>query len=210
MKKLMTTVAIAMTITACSPQEEVKPQATATKSVLKVGPLVSRGNEKESPKAIQEAVVQPKPAPVKQIPAIEQNIANHLVKHKVAKGTAKEWASFILKYSEAYGVDPYTILAMIQVETGRTFNPNLVGRANDVGLLQVRPKTQEYMGIKGDRKNPRVSIEIGCKYLAYNQKRFGKDLGIVAYNQGEGNVSRGTYNTRYLTLVKKALATIDR
>ncbi|WP_435874145.1 lytic transglycosylase domain-containing protein [Paenibacillus vandeheii] len=84
------------------------------------------------------------------------------------------------KHSKTYEFSPYTILAMIQVETSSTFNSNLVGTHGDTGLLQVLPATQRYMKIKGSLKNPSVNIEIGAKYLAYTQKRFGNDLGIVA------------------------------
>lgn len=234
------TVAIAMTITACSPQEEVcPPQATVTESVLKVQEQPTfRGNveKKDSPTVIKtdvkkEATTETKPTseskpatkneskpkskpsseptPAKTA-TVEQNIKSHLQKYKVSQSDSEKYAELIVKHSESYGVNSYTILAMMQVETGETFNPNLVGRNNDVGLLQIRPTAQRATGTKGDRKNPSVNIEIGAKYLAYNQKRFGDELGIVAYNQGEGNVKRGTYNTKYLTRVNKALATISR
>lgn len=235
------TVAIAMTITACSPQEEVcAPQATVTESVLKVQePPTFRGNaeKKDSPTVVKteakkETTTETKPTSeskpaakneykpkskpsseptqAKTTSKVEQNIKSHLQKYKVSQSDSEKYAALIVKHSESYGVDPYTILAMMQVETGETFNPNLVGRNNDVGLLQIRPTAQRATGTKGDRRDPSVNIEIGAKYLAYNQKRFGDELGIVAYNQGEGNVKRGTYNTKYLTRVNKALATISR
>ncbi|MFF2889484.1 lytic transglycosylase domain-containing protein [Paenibacillus sp. NPDC057967] len=226
MKELIMTVAIAaMTITACSPQEKViytPPQTTVTESMLKAQDPLLWGNMIE--KIFNLAVTLTPAAATPEfeeepeqeiVGTVEQNLIDHMLKQKDSKGNqkvseknAKEWAKLIIGYCESYKVDPYTILAMMQVESN--FSPNLVGRANDVGLLQVRPTAQKSTGIKGDRKNPSVNIEIAVKYLAYNQERFGEDLGIVAYNQGEGNVAKGTYNTKYLTKVNKALETISR
>lgn len=240
-KKLILTAALALTITACSPQEKAEvaslPQTTVTESVLKVNePLLTEVTKKEeksptivkaepvvvtpkptpkpepkpAPKPAPKPVTKPAPVAEKKVSSVEQNIVDHLIEYKVSKANASKFAALIVKHSKTYGVNPYTILAMIQVETGATFNPNLVGTHGDTGLLQVLPATQKYMKIKGNLKDPSVNIEIGAKYLAYTQKRFGDELGIVAYNQGEGNVKRGTYNTKYLTRVNKALATIDR
>jgi soluble lytic murein transglycosylase-like protein len=140
--------------------------------------------------------------------SVEQNLYDHMVKQAVPESTARKYAQLIIRHTDRYGVDPYTILAMIQIES--RFNADIVGKADDVGLLQIRPTAQKATGIKGDRSDPEVNIEIGVKYLAYNQKRFGRELGIVAYNQGEGKVARGTYNTKYLTKVENISAEIYR
>lgn len=187
--------------------KETEPQKLEVTKREEVNPIIVKP---EPVKSAQPAKPNKGEVASASIDPVEQNLYEHMVEQDVPESNAREYAKLIVEFSDKYDVDPYIILAMIKVETGNTFNPNRVGKDNDVGLMQVRPATQEYMGIKGNRKNPRVNIEIGCKYLAYNQKRFGHDLGIVAYNQGEGNVSRGTYNTKYLTKVKKALATIAR
>lgn len=240
MKTLIMTVAIAaMTITACSPQDKAAvaspaPVTTVTESVLNgyVPPVIERIEElKNNPKPA--AVVTPKPAavpkvetkvvtkpaaqpkkevaiksPTKKSTTTEQNLINHMVRQGVSKTNAKKYATLVVKHSKTYGVDPYTILAMIQIESN--YNPNAVGSSNDTGLMQVLPATQKYMKIGGNLFNPSINIEIGSKYLAYNQKKFGEKLGIVAYNQGEGNVRRGTYKTHYLTKVESVKATIKR
>jgi hypothetical protein len=221
LKKTTLAATIAMIITACSPQDKVvnvTPQTTVTESMLTVKePLSFEVKEEKTnvPKIVnqaQTAKVVAIQVPVKPIPAkvntVEQNLIDHMIGQKVTKTNAERWASLIVGHCKTYGVDPYTILAMIQVES--EYDPNEVGSSRDTGLLQVLPSTQRYMKIRGDLFNPSINIEIGTKYLAYNQKRFGYDLGIVAYNQGEGNVSRGTYNIKYLTQVKKVLNTIGR
>ncbi|WP_091018829.1 MULTISPECIES: transglycosylase SLT domain-containing protein [Paenibacillus] len=236
MKKIKLTVALAMTITACSPHEKTSdfdnnpiPQVSVSESVFNVRHLLSiEANKKEPIPMIAKAVLEAKPVPkmtaaadkpkitpksiavVTKSSTVQKNIVNHLLKYKVNKSDSTKFATLIVQNSKTYGVDPYTILAIIQVETGATFDPNLVSTHGSVGLLQVLPSTQKYMNISGNLKKPSINIKIGTKYLAYTQKRFGNELGIVAYNQGEGNVKRGTYNTKYLTKVNKALAKIKK
>lgn len=221
LKKTTLAATIAIAITACSPQDKVvnvTPQTTVTESMPTIKePLSFEVKEEKTnvPKIVnqvQTTQVVAIPVPVKpilkKISTVEQNLIDHMIGQKVTKANAKRWASLIVGYCKTYGVDPYTILAMIQVES--EYDPNEVGSSRDTGLMQILPATQRYMKINGDLFNPSINIEIGTKYLGYNQKHFGHDLGIVAYNQGEGNVSRGTYNTKYLTQVKKVLNTIDR
>lgn len=232
MKRLIMAVSVAaMTVATYSPQEKVDlmvPQTTVTESELKAQePQTFRGNVHQSLLSqvfapnIASAATAPKSklllnhTPVKNrqqkmnsTEKTEQNLIDHMLKHKVSEKNAQKWARIIMIKCKTYGTDPYTVLAMIQVESG--FNPNLVGSSNDTGLLQVLPSTQKDMGIKGSLFNPNINIEVGIKYLAFCQKRFGKDLGIVAYNQGVGNVSNGNYKIQYLNKVKRALSLIDR
>ncbi|OBZ11892.1 hypothetical protein A8L34_16350 [Bacillus sp. FJAT-27264] len=220
-RKIILTLAIAVTITACSPQSGVSAtQAKVTGNVIKAHEPVQKVNNQEtiSPKIKVKTIAatvpasthtpKQKPQPTKAVSTVERNLINHMIGQKVSKTNASKWAKLIIEHCNAYGVDPYTILAMIQVESG--YNPNEVGPSHDTGLLQILPSTQKYMRISGSLFNPSINIEIGAKYLAYNQKRFGNDLGIIAYNQGEGNLSRGTYSKKYLARVNKVLATIDR
>lgn len=235
MKIMKLTVALAMTITACSPHEKTSdfanpiPQVSVTESVLNVRHLLFIEANKEEPipmivkavlqatpvskmiAAVDKPIISPKTTTVvRKSSTVQKNIMNHLLKYKVSKSDSTKFATLIVQNSKTYGVDPYTVLAIIQVETGATFDPNLVSTHGSIGLLQVLPSTQKYMNISGNLKKPSINIKIGTKYLAYTQKRFGDELGIVAYNQGEGNVKRGTYNTKYLTKVNKALAKIKK
>lgn len=147
---------------------------------------------------------EPNPVPLR------ENLVRHMVSKKVSLKNAELYASQIIKHCTENNVDPYTILAMIEVETGATYNAKLVGKHHEKGLLQVLPSTQKFMNVKGDLFNSSINIETGTKYLAYCQKSFGKDLGIVAYNQGEGNIRRGTYRTAYLSKVKRVMSQIKR
>lgn len=59
------------------------------------------------------------------------------IRHSSGESNVNKFAVLIVKHSKTYGVSPYTILAMIQVETGTTCTHG------DTGLLQVLPATTE-------------------------------------------------------------------
>ncbi|WP_151736428.1 transglycosylase SLT domain-containing protein [Paenibacillus tengchongensis] len=139
---------------------------------------------------------------------VEHALAAHMISQKLSRQKSDEYASLIIKHSAAYQVDPYLVLAIMEAETGGTYDRRLVGEHGDTGLMQILPSTQKYMGIKGSLFEPSVNIQTGSKYLAYCQKRFGYRLGIVAYNQGEGNVRKGTYSKAYLYRIERIMAAI--
>ncbi|PPA93432.1 lytic transglycosylase domain-containing protein [Brevibacillus laterosporus] len=137
---------------------------------------------------------------------VHATIIQHMTSKNISITEATKISNYILTFSDKYNVDPTLIVAMIEVES--YYQPNRIGKHGDTGLMQILPSTQRYMGIKGELTDPEVNIHVGCKYLAYTQSRFGPDLGIVAYNQGEGNIVRGTFKTTYLMKVKKVWSTM--
>ncbi|MBA4532813.1 transglycosylase SLT domain-containing protein [Brevibacillus halotolerans] len=137
---------------------------------------------------------------------MQGTIIHHMISKNISITEATKLSNYILTFSEKYNVDPFLIVAIIEVES--YYHPNRIGKHKDTGLMQILPSTQKYMGIKGELIDPEVNIHVGCKYLAYTQSRFGPELGIIAYNQGEGNVVRGTFKTTYLMKVKKVWSAI--
>ncbi|HEX2944624.1 MAG TPA: lytic transglycosylase domain-containing protein [Clostridia bacterium] len=100
-------------------------------------------------------------------------------------------------YSEQYGLDPYLITAVINVESN--FKPDAVSHANARGLMQISEKTGKWAAGKLKIKNykssdlfePEINIRIGCWYLSQLYKEFGDmDLALAAYNGGSGNVNQ--------------------
>lgn len=79
------------------------------------------------------------------------------------------------------------------------FDP-LANNGNDRGLMQINRQYQDDIAWRRARidpklfnwKNPKHSAIAGCKYLEYLIDRFGGSvyLGLIAYNWGEGNLSR--------------------
>lgn len=107
---------------------------------------------------------------------------------------------FPLKYAEnvknsaaRYNLDESLVFAVIKAESG--FDKNKVSPKGAVGLMQIMPKTAEYVskeffsGRKFDLTNPGDNIELGCFYLAYLAEKFdNREEILAAYNAGEGNV----------------------
>ena len=107
-----------------------------------------------------------------------------------------KYKELVEHYSVLYDVDRNLIYAVIKTESG--FDPNAVSPKNAVGLMQIMPKTAEYvcghMGVKYDQKKlkePEYNIKIGVYYLRYLSDKFESvDAAVASYNGGEGNVAR--------------------
>jgi len=115
------------------------------------------------------------------------------------------YRELIMEYAEAYGVDPYLVVAIIRNES--KFNPEAVSRKEARGLMQIAPITGEWASEKleiedyrPDRLHePRLNIQIGCWYLGILQDQFSRNISLMvaAYNAGNGNVSKWLDNPEY-------------
>ncbi len=115
-----------------------------------------------------------------------------------------EYSDIVEKYSEQYDLDPYLVLAVINVES--RFRHDAVSHKNARGLMQITVKTGEW--IAGELRiddysvdklfDPEINIMIGCWYLSALYQQFGDlDLMLAAYNAGSGNVSQWLRNGKY-------------
>lgn len=115
----------------------------------------------------------------------------------------REYVSLVDAYASEHSVDVLWVLAMIWQES--RFSPSAISKSGAVGLMQIMPKTGEWLGVKrGQLRNPEVNIEAGVRYLSDLISSFGDDLRLatIAYNQGITNVKRGKYRTWYYTDVE--------
>ena len=104
----------------------------------------------------------------------------------------------IIFESEKYGFDPVFLLAVIQNES--SFNPMATGKAGEVGLMQLKFVTAEWIAKKfslsyegpQSLRNPVINIRIGSAYLAYLRKEFSfqSHLYLEAYNKGSSHVKK--------------------
>ena len=114
-------------------------------------------------------------------------------------------------WADRYAFDPLLILAVIVQESD--CRPRAIGGSGEVGLMQVRPMTHEFIDPdkKGSLFEPDKNIEIGVRYLDYcrevTKKYAGGDkkknlkLALAAYNLGHnGAVSRLESENRYLPM----------
>lgn len=117
---------------------------------------------------------------------------------KKFKSQASVVAREVLAQSERYHMDPLFLLAVIQTES--SFNPDSVGPVGELGLMQLRVSTGEWIAKKyklpfqgeKDLKSPVKNIRLGAAYLDYLRKKFdgSAESYISAYNMGPTNVLR--------------------
>jgi soluble lytic murein transglycosylase-like protein len=126
----------------------------------------------------------PYPEPV--VPAAQSDT----VKPVADPGTllrATPYGEIIAAMSEAHGVDPLLVRALIQVESN--YKPRARSNKGAMGLMQLMPSTLRVYNVRNPF-DPRANIEAGVKHLRSLIDRFGIELALAAYNAGEGAVAK--------------------
>ncbi len=100
---------------------------------------------------------------------------------------ATPYGEIISAVSEAHGVDPLLVRALIQVES--KYNPRARSARGAMGLMQLMPQTAREYRVRNPY-DPRANIEAGIKKLKTLIDKWGVELGLAAYNAGEGAVMR--------------------
>ncbi len=116
-------------------------------------------------------------------------------------------AEFILRQSEAKGLDPLFVLALIRTESG-FYNPSR-SEKGAIGLMQILPSTARHIAGELDIDwqgedmllNPYVNIKLGVHYFAGLMKTYGNDkrIGLAAYNAGPSSVSSRLRQGRHVS-----------
>lgn len=109
---------------------------------------------------------------------------------------SRSLANAIVRESDRRGFDPIFILAVIQNES--RFNPEMRGSHTEIGLMQIKPATAQWiakkMGLKysGEKAlfDPIQNIRIGIAFMSLLREQFEADspLYISAYNLGARRV----------------------
>jgi len=100
------------------------------------------------------------------------------------------YAELIAAASQAHGVDPMLVKALIQVESG--YRPKARSPKGAVGLMQIMPATAREYKVRNPF-DPKANIEAGVRHLRSLLERFGRErteLALAAYNAGPGAVER--------------------
>jgi hypothetical protein len=97
------------------------------------------------------------------------------------------YGEIISAMSEAHGVDPLLVRALIQVESN--YQPTARSRRGAMGLMQLMPSTAKEYKVRNPF-DPKANIEAGIKHLKSLIDRFGVELALAAYNAGEGAVTK--------------------
>ncbi|MBO9607216.1 MAG: transglycosylase SLT domain-containing protein [Paenibacillaceae bacterium] len=116
---------------------------------------------------------------------------------KLGSDTLRQYIEWIEHYTMDKNIDTLWVLAMIWQES--RFNAAAVSSHGAIGLMQIMPRTGAAMGYTPDQlQDAEMNIAAGTFYLySLLQKYEILRMAIIAYNQGSGNIQRGTYNTRY-------------
>lgn len=93
-------------------------------------------------------------------------------------------------------LEPALVYSVIKAESN--FDPDAKSRSGAVGLMQLMPKTFQWLqededSRLGDEKlvQPDVNIAYGCKYLAMLMKQYNcRQTALCAYNAGPGRVDK--------------------
>jgi len=107
-------------------------------------------------------------------------------------------AQTIIDESQKYGFDPVFVLSVIQGES--SFNPAMFGALDEIGLMQIRPGTGEWIAKmynlpwKGKKTllDPVQNVRLGMAFLDYLRDKFDShaQLYLAAYNMGPRNVNQ--------------------
>ncbi len=112
-----------------------------------------------------------------------------------------KYDEIIYATADKYELDRNYVFALIKIESG--FNADAVSNAGAIGLMQITPKTAEYIAkLTGDAEfdlfSPEKNVEYGCFYIRYLLNRFNvTETALAAYNAGEGTVSNWLANREY-------------
>jgi soluble lytic murein transglycosylase-like protein len=146
----------------------------------------------------------------------ESRIMRHVIEQN-PNATIKDFNGFarsLLEISNKYKLDYRLIMALIDKES--QFNPKAVGKAGEIGLMQIMPDTgtKVAQSLKlilvlptkkpggysdlGSLGDPRFNMMIGVAYLAERIQRFGDvPTGLRAYNRGDATAREWRPLDRY-------------
>lgn len=112
---------------------------------------------------------------------------------KYSSANKAKYAGLIDKAAHDYGLDPYLVHAVVQVESG--YNASAISSAGAIGLMQLMPETARRFGVTS-RTSPEENVMGGARYLKLLLDMFNNNLrlAVAAYNAGEGAVMKYNYN----------------
>ncbi|MCA1563264.1 MAG: lytic transglycosylase domain-containing protein [Acidobacteria bacterium] len=100
---------------------------------------------------------------------------------------ATPYAEIIAAASEAHGVDPLLVRALIQVESN--YKARARSRKGAMGLMQIMPSTAREYKLRNPF-DPKANVAAGVRHLKGLIDRWGVELALAAYNAGEGAVKK--------------------
>lgn len=129
-----------------------------------------------------------------------RGLVNYIKKYNGSYSTtrAQELVFSFLHAEKVHGVDHTLLMSMAHKES--TFNPNVIGGGDCIGLMQIKSSTAAGYGVSRSQLfDPASNIMLGAQYVKERLNAYGGNVttALSAYNQGSGAVSRGGYSTSY-------------
>jgi soluble lytic murein transglycosylase-like protein len=123
--------------------------------------------------------------------------------------TDRDLGAIVDRHAKAHGLPADFARAVVKVES--TWNPQLTGAAGEVGLMQIKHETAQYMGFSGTRDQlyePETNIRYGMKYLAGAWKLGGGDIcqTVLRYQAGHGATKMTPASNAYCARVRQFMA----
>ena len=111
---------------------------------------------------------------------------------------ADKFTTSLLSLSRQHAYDPIFLLAVIKTESA--FNPNAIGKVGEIGLMQIKPDTAQWICDKnnivwrgaGALKDPEYNLLIGSYYFQYLRRTLKSESFkyVTAYNMGINGLSK--------------------
>lgn len=105
------------------------------------------------------------------------------------------YQQIFLTAASRYRLSPYLLAAVARSES--RFDPYATSRRGAIGMMQVMPRTGQYVAHTRSGqatpvlRRPGDSVEIGARYLRELMAEFSSETAaLAAYNGGEANVQR--------------------
>ncbi|SDP55234.1 transglycosylase SLT domain-containing protein [Halobacillus aidingensis] len=132
-------------------------------------------------------------------PEIEKK-ADRLVKESDGN-FKKSWAMYLVKEAERYKINPFLVYELLKVETGGTFDPELVGPETKYGhaygmsqfMKNTAPWIADMAGLPYEEEllfDPYYSMQLSLVYLDFLQNKYDNwDEALTAYHRGMGGLN---------------------
>ena len=131
-----------------------------------------------------------------------------VAKRSNSKGSRSRYRRLIAKHARANGVPIKLAMAVVQVESN--YRANARGRAGEIGLMQIMPRTARGIGYRGKMSNlynPATNLRYGMKYLGKAYRLGGRSTcgAILKYNAGHGAKRMNPISRKYCQRVQRIL-----
>lgn len=130
---------------------------------------------------------------------LKKFIENDIIRKTGQKKNAKYLSELIVEKCLKEREDPLFIASLIFAES--TFRTTARSSVGALGLMQIMPKTGQYIAKKSQQKwlgtsslkDPQTNITLGIAYVKYLRNKFKGNIHkvLLAYNWGPGNVLKG-------------------